>query len=394
MTIKRLNDSWPIKYEVKKSIENEFVQILKWIESQEVPQSVVDEAMFIEKIINYMINNFSEKNIAQKNYFLAVIDLLRLKEIVVNNQNLKLSNVYMSSIDQNLFCFEYNTLKDPVISLLENNLIYQAILIISFYSNLGFGTYEAAGGYEGADEAVKLSYLEFLVTMNVKDVDELKSTLKSLTPEINSGHEVSYSKDRKFVVSEVALELKKLLNSGLESMSKIRTTGLVYGIYSGIIKSDDLINMNLKQKTIVNSNYENMYEELDYLFFQIKAELDSIDSDPILRDILSQGGNEIYSENNKNTVNSDKYKTLIDFLVQVLELSVNDNYENDEFVESVTYLIADCMTHINSDKLISDYKIRLKTFGIEFGPELEVQNPHINADKPKVQWIKKLFTRS
>ena len=69
MTIKRLNDSWPIKYEVKKSIENEFVQILKWIESQEVPQSVVDEAMFIEKIINYMINNFSEKNIAQKNYF-------------------------------------------------------------------------------------------------------------------------------------------------------------------------------------------------------------------------------------------------------------------------------------------------------------------------------------
>ena len=52
MTIKRLNDSWPIKYEVKKSIENEFVQILKWIESQEVPQSVVDEAMFIEKIIN------------------------------------------------------------------------------------------------------------------------------------------------------------------------------------------------------------------------------------------------------------------------------------------------------------------------------------------------------
>ena len=73
---------------------------------------------------------------------------------------------------------------------------------------------------------------------------------------------------------------------------------------------------------------------------------------------------------------------------------MNDNYENDEFVESVTYLIADCMTHINSDKLISDYKIRLKTFGIEFGPELEVQNPHINADKPKVQWIKKLFTRS
>jgi hypothetical protein len=38
MTIKRLNDSWPIKYEVNKTVEHELFQIFKWIESQEVPQ--------------------------------------------------------------------------------------------------------------------------------------------------------------------------------------------------------------------------------------------------------------------------------------------------------------------------------------------------------------------
>ena len=389
--INRINGS---KYEVTNTTESEFVQICKWIESQEVPQTVVDEAIFLERLVNYMIANFSEKSINQKNYFLAVIDLLRLKEIIVNNQNLKLSNVYMSSIDQNMFCFDYDILKDPVISLLENNFIYQAVLIISFYSNLGFGTYEAAGGYDGPAEDVRLEYLEYLVTMNVKDVDELRSTLKNLIPEINSGEDLNYGKNRKFLVSELAIELIKLKNSGLKSIPKVSVRGVIYGIFNGSIISNDLKDINIKQKLKVDSNYENIYEELDYTLFTINRELDSDGYDPILRDILSEGKKEIYSENNKDSSESNEYKTLIDMLVKVLELAVKDNYENEEFVESVSYMINNCMAIINSQEFINEYKTRLNTLGIEISENLRTDNPDNYADKPKAQWFKKIFSRS
>jgi hypothetical protein len=394
MSVKRINRRWPIEYEVTNTTESEFVQIFKWIESQEVPQTVVDEAIFLERLVNYMIANFSEKSINQKNYFLAVIDLLRLKEIIVNNQNLKLSNVYMSSIDQNIFCFDYDILKDPVISLLENNFIYQAVLIISFYSNLGFGTYEAAGGYDGPAEDVRLEYLEYLVTMNVKDVDELRSTLKNLIPEINSGEDVNYGKNRKFLVSELAIELIKLKNLGLKSIPKVSVRGVIYGIINGSIISNDLKDINIKQKLKVDSNYENIYEELDYTLFTINRELDSDGFDPILRDILSEGKKEIYSENNKDSSESNEYKTLIDMLVKVLELSVKDNYDNEEFVESVSYMINNCMAIINSQEFINEYKTRLNTLGIEISENLRTDNPNNYADKPKAQWFKKIFSRS
>jgi len=394
MSVKRINRRWPIEYEVTNTTESEFVQIFKWIESQEVPQTVVDEAIFLERLVNYMIANFSEKSINQKNYFLAVIDLLRLKEIIVNNQNLKLSNVYMSSIDQNIFCFDYDILKDPVISLLENDFIYQAVLIISFYSNLGFGTYEAAGGYDGPAEDVRLEYLEYLVTMNVKDVDELRSTLKNLIPEINSGEDVNYGKNRKFLVSELAIELIKLKNSGLKSIPKVSVRGVIYGIFNGSIISNDLKDINIKQKLKVDSNYENIYEELDYTLFTINRELDSDGFDPILRDILSEGKKEIYSENNNDSSESNEYKTLIDMLVKVLELSVKDNYDNEEFVESVSYMINNCMTIINSQEFINEYKTRLNTLGIEISENLRTDNPNNYADKPKAQWFKKIFSRS
>ena len=393
MTIKRINGSYPIKYEVTNTTESEFLQIFKWIESQEVPQTVVDEANFLERLMNYMIANFSEKSIDQKNYFLAVIDLLRLKEIIVNNQNLKLSNVYMSSIDQNIFCFDYDILKDPVISLLEDNSIYQAILIISFYSNLGFGTYEAAGGYDGPAEDVRLEYLEYLVTMNVKDVDELRATLKNLIPEINSGEDVNYGKNRKFSVSELAIELIKLKNSGLKSIPKVSVRGVIYGIFNGSIISDDFKDVNIKQKLKVDSNYENIYEEIDYTLFTINRELDTDDYDPILRGILSEGKKEIYSDNNKGSSESNEYKTLIDMLVKVLELSVKDNYENEEFVESVSNIINKCMVIINSQKFINEYKTKLKPFGVEISENLNMGNPFSNADKPKVRWFKKIFER-
>lgn len=393
MTIKRLNDSWPIKYEVNKTVEHELFQIFKWIESQEVPQDVVDEAMFLGKIMNYMINDFGGKSITQKNYFLAVIDLLRLKEIIVNDQNLKLPIVYMSSIDQNIFCFDYDVLKDPIISLLENNLIYQAVLIISFYSNLGFGTYEAAGGYDGPAEEVRLEYLEYLVTMNVKDVDELRSTLKNVIPEINSGEDVNYGKNRNFLVSELAIELTKLKNLGLKSIPKVSVRGIIYGIFNGSIKRDDLKDINVKQKIKLGSNYENIYEELDYTLFTINRELDNDDFDPILRSILSKGKKEIYSENNKDSSESNEYKTLIDMLVKVLELSVKDNYENVEFVESVSYTINDCMAIINSQEFINEYKTKLKPFGVEISENLNMGNPLSGADKPKVPWYKKIFER-
>jgi hypothetical protein len=394
MSVKRINRRWPIEYEVTNTTESEFVQIFKWIESQEVPQTVVDEAIFLERLVNYMIANFSEKSVNQKNYFLAVIDLLRLKEIIVNNENLKLSNVYMSSIDQNIFCFDYDILKDPVISLLENNFIYQAVLIISFYSNLGFGTYEAAGGYDGPAEDVRLEYLEYLVTMNVKDVDELRSTLKNLIPEINSGEDLNYGKNRKFLVSELAIELIKLKNSGLKSIPKVSVRGVIYGIFNGSIISNDLKDINIKQKLKVDSNYENIYEELDYTLFTINRELDSDGFDPILRDILSEGKKEIYSENNKDSSESNEYKTLIDMLVKVLELAVKDNYENEEFVESVSYMINNCMAIINSQEFINEYKTRLNTLGIEISENLRTDNPDNYADKPKAQWFKKIFSRS
>jgi hypothetical protein len=394
MTIKRINGSYPIKYEVTNATESEFVQIFKWIESQEVPQTVVDEAIFLERLVNYIIANFSEKSIDQKNYFLAVIDLLRLADIAVNNQNLKLSNVYMSSIDQFSFCFDYDILKDPVISLLENNFIYQAVLIISFYSNLGFGTYEAAGGYDGPAEDVRLEYLEYLVTMNVKDVDELRPTLKNVIPEINSGEDVNYGKNRKFLVSELAIELIKLKNSGLKSIPKVSVRGVIYGIFNGSIISNDLKDINIKQKLKVDSNYENIYEELDYTLFTINRELDSDGFDPILRDILSEGKKEIYSDNNKGPSESNEYKTLIDMLVKVVELSVKDNYENEEFVESVSNMINNCMSIINSQEFINEYKTRLNTLGIEVSENLRTDNPDNYADKPKAQWFKKIFSRS
>ena len=393
MTIKRINGSYPIKYEVTNTTESEFLQIFKWIESQEVPQTVVDEAIFLERLMNYMIANFSEKSIDQKNYFLAVIDLLRLKEIIVNNQNLKLSNFYLSSIDQNIFCFDYDILNDPVISLLEDNSIYQAILIISFYSNLGFGTYEAAGGYDGPAEDVRLEYLEYLVTMNVKDVDELRATLKNLIPEINSGEDVNYGKNRKFLVSELAIELIKLKNSGLKSIPKVSVRGVIYGIFNGSIISDDFKDVNIKQKLKVDSNYENIYEEIDYTLFTINRELDTDDYDPILRRILSEGKKEIYSDNNKGSSESNEYKTLIDMLVKVLELSVKDNYENEEFVESVSYTINNCMAIINSQEFINEYKTKLKPFGVEISENLNMGNPLSDSDKPKVQWFKKIFDR-
>jgi hypothetical protein len=267
-------------------------------------------------------------------------------------------------------------------------------LIISFYSNLGFGTYEAAGGYDGPAEDVRLEYLEYLVTMNVKDVDELRSTLKNLIPEINSGEDLNYGKNRKFLVSELAIELIKLKNSGLKSIPKVSVRGVIYGIFNGSIISNDLKDINIKQKLKVDSNYENIYEELDYTLFTINRELDSDGYDPILRDILSEGKKEIYSENNKDSSESNEYKTLIDMLVKVLELAVKDNYENEEFVESVSYMINNCMAIINSQEFINEYKTRLNTLGIEISENLRTDNPDNYADKPKAQWFKKIFSRS
>jgi len=263
MTIKRDHGVWPIKYEVDKKNESELVQIFKWVESQVIPHTVIDEAMFLEKLVLFVIDKFGKKSIEQKNYFLAIIDLLRLKEIKVNNQYLILKDIYMSAIEQDLFSFSYDVLSQPIKTLLENNLIYPAILIVSFYSNLGFGTYEAAEGYDGSNEIIKLEYLEYLVTKNVKNLSELEKSLKIFTPEINSGMDVNYGGNRKFQISEVALELKQLKNLGLKSLSAISIPGFIYGIINENINKKDLQNLNLKQILKANSNFNNIFDEID-----------------------------------------------------------------------------------------------------------------------------------
>jgi CTP-dependent riboflavin kinase len=322
---------------------------------------------------------------------LIIIDILRQGKITVNNKEFELENIYFSSINQNNFNFDYEILVEPILELLKINKIYQVILIVSFYSNLGFGAYEAAEGYEGSAEDVKLEFLEYMVTVNVQVIKEIESVLLKFIPEINSGDEINYDKKRKFKISDVALELIKLEKSGLSSISKISLPGLIYGIFIGKIKSEDLSDINLKQKIRVNSNYEDIFEEFASFLFHMRFEIDKIDYDPIFRTILNNSIYSVYGESKVDLINSSEYLTFIDLLILILDISQKEKSRNIEFQEEITTIMHDFISHLQNETIRTRYIDALKIHGIDTSNYLRIDNDiNDKNNNKKSNWFSKL----
>jgi hypothetical protein len=187
------------------------------------------------------------------------------------------------------------------------------------YSNLAV-PYGAAYGMDGSHEDGKISFLEYLITINSPDPIKLKSELKKMyIPKSTPHFELEDAAMIQVGVSESAEIIYKLKNDLITDFNPLCLQHFVYGVILGKIGTEQ-VNKYLSKSNKFKS------EDVDSIIWDI--------------DILMQGDNEEYRQNdliladlvNSNYENlasfivSSSADTLIEFLVQLIKLVPDLDY--------------------------------------------------------------------
>jgi hypothetical protein len=305
-------------YKGSPKFEEQFTEITDFIVKQKPPQNLVEQGIFLETLFTFLVSKLDRKELDQDYFILSIVDLLRRGSCIINETQFEIEQNYLETEDF-YFNWEWKDFVEPMLYLCEKEMFYQAFLLLSMYSNLAV-PYGAAYGMDGSHEDGKISFLEYLITINSPDPIKLKSELKKMyIPKSTPHFELEDAAMRQVGVSESAEIIYKLKNDLITDFNPLCLQHFVYGIILGKIGTEQ-VNKYLSKSNKFKS------EDVDSIIWDI--------------DILMQGDNEEYRQNdliladlvNSNYENlasfivSSSADTLIEFLVQLIKLVPDLDY--------------------------------------------------------------------
>jgi hypothetical protein len=358
--VEKISRSFDRNYLASPEFEVQFSKIRNFIAEQDPPESLLEQGIFLEILFTFLVSNFDKKYLDQNNFMLAIIDLMRGGSCTINDSKFEIDQNYLESEDF-YFNFEWKDFVEPIIQLCEKGMFYPAFLLLSIYSNLA-SPYGAAYGYDGSDEEVKISFLEYLISSHNADPSKLQYELKKMyIPKSNPHFELEESEMRQVGISESAVLIHSLKNNLISDFNSLSLTHFVYGIILGKIEIDNI-------KLFFDKNRKFNSEEVDSIIWNI--------------DILLQGDTEEYRQNDlilnhlvksnfeslSQFMDSSSANTLIEFLFTLIKFTPDLDYSGIHAILN-TFIISN-----NKPDLRQKYIIYLS----ELGGELQ-ENPEVNG---------------